>query len=194
MKRMDTPSIVLLVGAGRTGKDTIGDYLKRHRGFARTAFAKPLYEALQTLYGVDPVEYLVDDKDAPLPRLNRSVRELLQHLGDHVRAEGGPEILINRLVQRCKQRGEWGQCDIVITDGRTDLEIEWARANGAAVWWVYRKLTTAVRPHHTESIAALHIKHALPGDFRLDNDGTTEQLYERIDAALEAMGIRETAP
>jgi len=189
--RSKPPTIVLLVGAGRTGKDTIGQYLKQRQGFARTSFARPLYDAIQPLYGVCPTEFLFSDKDAPIVRLGRSVRELLQHLGDQIRAEAGPDILIRRLVERCVARGEWMQTDLVITDGRTDIEIEWARQRGAIVWWIRRPAAPDVRPHHTESIAALHIKHFREGDFTIVNEGSEAQLFQSVDSVLEVMRAAE---
>jgi hypothetical protein len=184
---------ILLVGHGRAGKDSIGDYLKKRHGFARAAFARPLYDAIQPLYGLDALQLLTADKEAVVPSRGRSIRQLVQHLGDHVRAECGEEILIKRLIERCMARGEWMQCDLVITDGRTDREIEWARSQGAAVWWVRRPGAPAVLPHSTEAIAWLHSKHHQPGDATFVNDGTLEQLYEAVDAALATMGFEVRA-
>jgi hypothetical protein len=178
---------ILLVGAGRTGKDTIGEHLKRRRGFARTSFARPLYDAVQPLYGIDALELLAEDKDAIIPRLGRSLREIVQHLGDHARAELGPDILIRRLVERCVARGEWMQTDFVITDGRTDLELEWARQQGASVWWIRRQNAPPVRPHPTESIGAMHIKHGKPADVVINNDGGEDELLDQVDAQLLRM-------
>jgi hypothetical protein len=180
------PQLVLLVGAGRTGKDTVGAYLKRRRGFARASFAKPLYDALQPLYGISALDVLDADKEAIIPRLGRSLRELVQHLGDHVRQELGPDILIRRLVERTVARGEWAQTDLVITDGRLDIEIEWARHQGAAIWWISRENAVPVRPHATESIGAVRVKQFYEGDIVLKNDGAPEQLFEQVDRAIAA--------
>lgn len=186
---MTEPRLIVLVGPGRVGKDTIGEYLKKHRGFARTSFARPLYDAVMPLYGISPLEILTEDKEAIIPRLGRSLRETIQHLGDHVRSEMGPDILIRRLEERLVARGQWKCCDLVVTDARTDLEIEWARRNDAAVWWVRRDNAPPVRPHTTESIPALHIKHYRQGDFVLDNGGTREELFELVDVALNRLGV-----
>lgn len=184
--RSQPPRFVILVGAGRVGKDTVGQYLKLRHGFAKASFARPLYDAIGPLYGVMPCEYLFGDKDAPITRLGRSVRELLQHLGDQIREEAGPDILIRRLVERSVARGEWMQTDLVITDARADIEIEWARQQGAIVWWVRRPGAPDVRPHHTESIAALHLKQFRDGDFTIVNEGTPEALYQQVDSAIAA--------
>lgn len=174
--------LVILVGHGRAGKDTVGEYLKRHHGFARAAFAKPLYDALMPLYGVSALDLLDADKEAIIPRLGRSIRELVQHLGDHVRQELGPDILIRRLVERAVARGEWMQTSLAITDGRMDLEVEWARQQGAAVWWIVRRDAPPVRPHLTES-AAVRVKQFQDGDAVIENDGTPAELFAKVDAA-----------
>lgn len=186
------PMLILLVGAGRTGKDTIGDYLKTRHGFSKAAFAKPLYEALGVLYGVSPVEWLAD-KDAIIPRLGRSPRELLQHLGDHARRECGPDILIRRLVERTVARGEWKQANLVITDGRMDYEVEWARPQGASIWWLRRDNAPPVRPHQTESIGALHVKQYREGDFVLYNHGA-DALIGQVEDVLSTILHRARGP
>jgi hypothetical protein len=184
---MPTPRIILLVGPGRCGKDTIGTYLKQHHGFARHAFAKPLYDAAMVLYGIEPMTLLAENKEAPITRLDRSLREIVQELGDHARATCGRDILIRRLRERATARGDWRQSDIVITDGRTEAEIDWARSEGASIWWVSRPSAPAVRDHATERTEALRIKLFLPYDFSITNTGTVEDLYLQVDRALFAM-------
>lgn len=181
----------MLVGVGRCGKDTIGNYLKRRHSFAKMAFTDPLFDGLRVLYGVAPAEVLDDDKEKTITRLGKSVRELVQDLGDHVRAELGQDILIRRLVDRAIERGDWKNSPLVITDGRRPLEITWAREARATVVWVTRSDAPAVRPHHTEAIAMLRKTHYREGDCELVNDGTPEQLYEQVDAILETLGTIE---
>jgi hypothetical protein len=184
---MPTPRLVLLVGPGRCGKNIIGTYLKQHHGFARHGFAKPLYDAAMVLYGVEPMTLVAEDKEAILPRLERSLRELVQDLGDHARATCGQDILIRRLRERATARGDWRQSDIVITDGRTEAEIDWARSEGASIWWVNRPNAPLVRDHGTERVEALRIKLYQPHDFSITHTGTIEDLYLQADRAIFAM-------
>lgn len=182
--------LIVLVGPAYSGKAIIAQHLKRMHGFAVAPLAQPLYDALQPLHGIAPSEYLRHDQEATIPRLGRSVREIVQTLGDHLRAELGPDILIRRLVERAVERGQWRQTDMVIPDVRTDLEVEWARREGAIVWWVRRPNAPEARPHHTERIAAIHLKQVQPGDRTLVFDGTQEQLLEAVDAAADAAFTR----
>jgi dephospho-CoA kinase len=176
--------MVVLVGRAGVGKDAIGQYLKRQHGFARLAFADPLREVAMSVYGVAPAE-LLERKEEIIPRLGRSPREILQACGDHARELLGRDIFIRRLVERAVERGVWNG-DLVITDARTEAELDFAREQGAAVWWVERPAAAEVRPHPTEAIAKLRIAHQSPRDRHLVNAGTLEELYEQVDAALEA--------
>lgn len=176
---------------GRCGKGTIGNYLKRRHSFAKMAFADPLYDGIRAVYGVTVAECLDEDKERLLTRLGKSVRELVQDLGDHARGELGQDILIRRLADRAMERGDWKNAPLVITDGRRPLEVEWARVARATVVWVTRTNAPPVRPHHTEAITMLREKHYREGDCELVNDGTAEQVYEQVDAILETLGALE---
>lgn len=178
------PLIIALVGAARAGKDTIGLHLKRKHDFAKAAFALPLYESLETLYGVSPLEYLDEDKERVIERLGLSVRELLQRLGDHVREVAGDDILIRRLVERVHARGEWGQQHLVITDLRLAKEIDWVRRMGGRIWWVKRTRAAAVRTHATEAIERLMLLHYAKEDAVILNDRDLESLHGYVDQTL----------
>lgn len=179
--------MILLVGAARTGKDTIGAYLKQHHGYARASFAKPLYNAIGPLYGIDTFE-LMGDKEATIERRQRSVRDLVQDLGDHVRTVCGPRILIDRLVERTRAAGDWQTGHpLVITDGRTEAEVDWVRAQGGRIWWVRSDNAQLVRPHGTERVEGLRLKVHQPDDATITNNGTIEALYVQVDRALFVM-------
>jgi hypothetical protein len=128
-----------------------------------------------------------------IPRLGRSVRELLQRLGDHVRGELGADILLRRLVEGLEARCKWNDggrsrrswSPIAASSSRSIGRAE----HGASVWWISRPNAPLARPHATEGVAAVRLRCYQPGDITISNDGTEEQLAEQVDAALAAIGV-----
>jgi hypothetical protein len=76
---------------------------------------------------------------------------------------------------------------MVITDGRTEVEVDWVRSVGGRVWWVRADNAQLVRPHATERVEGLRIKLQQPDDFTITNNGTIEALYLQVDCALFTM-------
>jgi hypothetical protein len=186
------PAMLFLIGPGRCGKNTVGEYLHQRHGFAQSAIAKPLYDAVQAAYGLTVDELNAPDKERVIARVGKSLRELLQTWGDQLRQMHGPDVLLDRMKHSLEECGKWESADIVVTDGRLGREIEWARKHFASVWWITRPgPSAAIRDHSTERIESLRSTHYRPGDITLSNDGTLEQLYEQADEALAACGLRD---
>jgi hypothetical protein len=181
--------LIALVGNANSNKAAIADYLKKRHGFARLGLADPLRQALHVLYGFSYLDALTLDRDAPHARLGgRSYRELMQALGDHVRATMGPMFLMQRLVECAVARGDWKNAALVVTDVRLPHELAWARAQGATIVWVYRPGAHLAAPHVTENVPAMRMELGQPDDASLTDEGTLEQLFEQVDAVLERLG------
>ena len=189
-----TTRIIALTGLARSGKDTVGQHLVT-RGFTRVALADELKKAALAL---DP---LVPDVDPADPTITPSgyVR-----LSEYVFAFGWEDAKTNPEVRRTLQRlgteagwmfhgkdlwtqrveGVMAESDgpFVITDLRMPHEAEWVRCLGGAIWRVERPGTGLAAAQGT------HVSEA--GGFDVDrvvvNDGTLEQLHEKVDALLDA--------
>jgi hypothetical protein len=186
------PIIIGLAGAEGSGRRTIAQHLKRRHGFASHRFAQPLFDAVQFLYGVSPVELLCEDHGALLERLGKRTTELLNLLRAHAAITVGNDILIRRLVERLAARGEWMQDNVVITDVTEAMEIRWIRQMRGRVWWVRRPGAEASLVPHIEK---LFLELYEPHDALLINDGSQWILEQRVDQALSrAMdAAKETA-
>jgi len=175
------PLIIALAGAEQCGRRTIGTYLKRRHGFAVHRFAQPLFDAVQFLYGVSPVDLLIDDHAREIERLGKSTRELLESLRAHAKATTGNDILLRRLVERLAARGEWMQTDVVITDISDATEVRWIRSMRGQVWWVRRPESAH---HGLAAIERMFLELYEPGDAAIINDATPWALEQRVDQAL----------
>jgi hypothetical protein len=142
------------------------------------------------LYRLRAGEILAGDRDSPISRLHgRTMRELLQRLGDHARGELGPDVFTSALVDRAVEAGDWFGSSLVVSDVRLERELDWAREEGARVWWISAREGPRPRPHITEGIAALRVKCYQDGDASIANVGTLEQLFEHVDRVLASQGL-----
>ena len=175
--------IVGINGRADTGKDTIAARLIEQHGFQVFAFATPIWAALEEVGAID--EHRLHDrtyKESPLPGIGKSPRQLAQEVGDYGRALH-PQLFIHaaevslhvfKLVHRCDR--------VVFSDVRLESEAEWISSKGGAIWCVTRNGVAPVRAHLTEGYLPLNMI-----DQGIHNDGTVEQLHERVDYLVEKL-------
>ena len=174
--------IIGLTGKAFSGKDTVGAYLSRAHNFSMLAFADPIRDALLAAFALEPRQFSPQHKETVIDWLGKSPRQLMQSLGtEWGRQMIKPTLWTDLMEQRIRRSIQAGDTDIVITDVRFHTEVELILRLGGAIWRVHRPEadTTAHADHLSETEAAdIHARHYLM------NDGTLEQLYEQIDAAL----------
>lgn len=172
--------VIGLAGRARVGKDTAADYLTSRYGLARLAFATPMKEGLRAMFGLDDRRLHGELKEAPIPELGRSPRQLMQTLGDWGRSNNprlwiwAAERYLNALKADIRSQGlRWH--GVVITDIRTESEADWVRDIGGTVFHLTRRQAPDVAAHNTE-----HGIHTRLSDFTVPNDGTVEELHHRL--------------
>ena len=166
--------VYVLIGHARSGKDTAANFLEQKLGkVKRIAFAALLKEQARML-GWN------GQKD-------KSGRDFLQHLGDVLKEYHGPGYYADYVVQQLSQDGNY-----IITDCRFLQEYQ-ALADWAAEDPDNRKVVfiRIVRPGDSESDLTEEQKHHaseteldhIREDVAIINDGTLEDLQNKIDAA-----------
>lgn len=182
MKRL----VVGLHGLAGSGKDMLADYLAQRHGFTKLAFADPLRDMVAALLphlGVqgDALNLLRHDrifKEADLPLIQRSPRQLMQTLG----TEWGRHLVHHELWLRiAQQRIALTAGPVVLTDVRFANEAALVLRQGGAVWRLLRPSAGTSSAHTSETPLARDLI-----DHHLHNDGTPEQLFEAADGALAA--------
>ena len=176
--------LVGLCGAAGAGKNTLADFLTDSSGgpFVQIAFADPLYECVSTITGL-PVARLKDRdvKEAVIPWLGKSPRQLLQTLGtEWGRGTVHPEIWIRIAMERA---GKWLEFNsVVITDVRFDNEAQAIVDAGGEVWCVtrpgWRCLVDAAAAHSSEAGVSDHLIART-----IDNSGSLDDLRVQLSAA-----------
>ena len=174
--------IIGLTGLAFAGKDTVGAYLARAHNFSLVAFADPIRDALMAAFSLDPLVFRPELKEIVIDRLGKSPRQLMQLFGTEFgRQMIKPTIWTEMMERRIRHSIQAGDCDIVITDVRFWTEAALIARLGGQIWRINRPAadTTAHTGHVSETEMA-----AIPAHATLTNDGTLEQLYEQIDAAM----------
>jgi hypothetical protein len=147
------------------------------------AFADPLYECVSAITGL-PVSRLKDRdvKEAVVPWLGKSPRQMLQTLGtEWGRGTVHPEIWIRIAMEHAGQHLAVGRC-VVITDVRFDNEAQAIIDAGGEVWSVtrpgWRCLADEAAAHQSEAGVSDRLITRT-----IDNSGPLDDLRDELAAA-----------
>lgn len=168
---MDANRIIVgLTGYAGAGKDTAADWLVRHRGFTRVAFADGVKELALRLGGPG---LRADVEAVGWDELKRDpgVRERLQDIGLAVREVIGADVWVRAAFDRMPAEGRF-----VVTDVRFLNELEAIRSAGGKVVRIERPGTGPANGHVSEVGLDGH-----PADAEVFNRGTAELLGRLAD-------------
>lgn len=151
----------------RVGKDTSAAYLANRLNTSREnilSFAEPLYDILYYAQDVCGFERVKD-------------RKFLQYIGtDWARAKKS-DVWVNLLVKRV---GILHDRDIIVTDVRFADEFEALKKLGFTMVRLVRTEKSEHVPTHASETSALD----LMWDAIVTNDGTLEELYNKLDQLI----------
>jgi hypothetical protein len=177
-----------LIGAARSGKDTVAARLVRRFAYTRLAFADPLKDAAMAF---DP--FVTETQ--PARRLSSvihqfgwdrgkdaypEVRRTLQRMGEGIR-EYDPDFWLRILLDKVEAADTWNM-PVVVSDVRYPNEADALKARGFRMVRVVRPGIPTVekfRQHISETALADY-----PADDVLSNSGTLDALHERVDALV----------
>lgn len=184
-------TIIGLTGYARSGKDTAAVALIERHGFVRFGFADLLKKVA---YDVAPYVETTPGRFERLPdvvdRLGwekaksfDDVRGLLQRLG----TEGGRNNLgTNVWVEPVIRAAAASTSPVVITDVRFSNEVDAVKGAGGLVVRVDRPGVSAVNAHASDAgIAGLSV------DLTLANDGTTDELHDKVSSLYRRIGTNQ---
>lgn len=183
---MTKPRIIgLYSSAPQSGKTTTADELQA-KGFVVVSFASPLKRMLTIFlssagYGQEQIEgMLFDHKEERIPEFGVSARHLMQTLG----SEWGrdcihPDVWV-RVWKNNVRRWLDGGVSVVVDDVRFANEWQAVKDLGGECWYITRPRTPKTTQHISEGALDNH-----GFDQRLTNDGSVEDLRNRVGACLE---------
>lgn len=180
--------IIGLTGLPRSGKDTIGLHLMTNFGFHRMAFADPLKDAAAILLNRTVGEMNGAggfDREAVLEEWGFSTRYFLQWLGTEGLRTFDPDFWVKQLeIRMRKQMRGVKRPRVTITDVRFENEVQMIRKYGGFLIHVLRPGTKGSL-HASDSGVGLTEQ-----DVTLINDGTRDDLFEKVDLLMMKMGYR----
>jgi len=184
----------MLIGIGGkagTGKDTVGAYLVSKYKFNKIALADPIKRIVKDIFVLD--DHTVYDRFAREQPLKRwpdwTVRKLLQFVGT--------ELFRNNIDEAIWVKSLWYRVqddpkgNYVITDIRFPNELEYFKTN-AGDNFTFMKV---VRDGYTGQVGLTgHASEAydLESDIIIENNGTFEDLYKKVDDIFIKKGIIRT--
>lgn len=209
-KRTET-LVIAVCGKMRSGKDTVAARLCERWDFSRVAFAAPLKDAVSALFGMSVEQVEGAAKDVPDPRWDITPRRALQFIGTEVMQFA---VHDHRLLPRVSPRTFWAQRltdDIlrrllqvaspgsgpaprfVVSDLRFPHELRTLRERlepaGARV--VALRVLRGNGSPLSSSVASSHRsereEEAIAVDDVIENSGTLEDLFRRVDATAARM-------
>jgi len=181
------PIMIGISGRARSGKDTVGEYLRNNHGFVTYAFADPIKKAASEMFGI-PLNYFYEDnlKETVIQDWGFSPRQIIQKLG----TEAGREIFRDDIwIKRAEV--EWDNFTfhnkksieknmsyyngMAFTDVRFENEASMIRNNGGIIMHIKKDNVAHVSHHKSED--GIEIKD---GDVTINNNKTIKELYDNV--------------
>ena len=169
--------LIGITGKAHAGKDTVADMIARESTSRQIAFASPIKEAFKAIFGFHPDDFS-EGKEAQVPGFDFTIREALQTLGTEWGRNLQHDIWLQIALNKYHGSLVFPYKYVLITDVRFDNEADLIRANNGIVVEVRRTAAETVAAHSSEN--GLTDK----ADFTLCNDGTLEQLEEKVKEML----------
>ena len=183
--------VYAIIGRARSGKDLSADYICEKLSCKKHALATPLKELVCGMFGIDMETldtYKNEDFRLKAQKLDResynifeypidvSFRHILQRCGDAQKNLFGLGVYMQKLAEKMQNEDT-----VVISDVRLLEEQKWLQQN---VDVTFIKITRNVEigrdsAHRTE-VETDKLKY----DYSIDNNGTIEELYAKIDTIL----------
>jgi hypothetical protein len=185
------PNIIGISGRKYHGKDTIGDYLVSKYGYTKIAFADPIKEICKSVFGFNDEQLYGSLKESNDDFWETTPRKMMQFIGtelfrDHIHEimpTIGKDIWIKVLEKKILDNPN---LKFVITDIRFENELELiAQLDGLKI-----KVDRDNFIHNDIHISE-NLIDGLNTEFTIKNNGTKEELFEKIDDLLDNLKYKK---
>jgi hypothetical protein len=179
--------VIGITGYKRSGKDTIGDYIVKKHNYIRLAFADPIKTLCKNVFTFTDEQLETDKKEDIDDFWGHSPRELLQKIGTELFRETLPKLCTNidsniwikslkyKMMRIYKENPQNNK--FIITDVRFPNEEKFIRdMNGILIKVNRSNLCCTNNKHKSESYI-----EKIVADYNINNNGTINELYNKID-------------
>lgn len=180
--------LVGILGRKGAGKDTIADYLIENYDFEKLILAQPLKDACKVLFNFNDEQLYGNLKETVDPNWGTSPRIVLQYLGTEVFRKDINKIIpgidgnfwVNLMASKYKElRNKNSSIQVVVSDVRFKNEIDEIHKLNGIVIKVTRPALNNNDTHESEKSI-----DNLSGDFEIINEGSLEDLYNKINTII----------
>ncbi len=181
--------LIGLSGKAGSGKDTVAKYLVEKYGFEAEWFARPLKLYIGgAIFGLEYHQLWgkQEDKEKIDPRYGLSPRQILQMAGMKLR-EIYPDIWVDKLFDNIV-----GLDRVVIPDVRYVNEVEAIHRAGGEVWRIDRDGAGASAVELASHASEIELDNYQNFDIIIENNGTKEELFKKIDEVMRGDYKRES--
>lgn len=176
-------------GKARSGKDTVARRLVMDYGFYRLPFADPVKRAAQVMFGLTDEQIWIDDsKETVIPYWGMTPREMFQKVG----TEGGRDVFGDDLwIKRWALDYQSLQGKrVVVPDVRFENEAAFIRQLGGVILHLHSNRGTTLS-HEAQAHRSEGGVRQQKLDFMIDNSGTFDQLYGKVDTLVRLLSKEE---
>ena len=178
-----------ICGCINSGKDTIAKILEAEYGFTRRAYSDPVYEILQTLNPLIPIN--IAQFPGTYGRSTMRLQELVSFYGFDFVKRNSPEVrrYLRYIGTECGRNVFGRDCWVdrmgvdslydektVITGIRFQNEVDFVKGNGGVVWVVSSTREIPPDPSHISEM----LNYGAVSDYWLRNDGDLVQLRAAV--------------
>jgi hypothetical protein len=175
--------IIALGFAARVGKDTAADYLVKHQGFIKLAFANPLKEAVRLTHGYSDEQLYGNLKEVIDPFWGETPRQTLQRFGtDALRTYYRSDLWV--MATKRKLVDMAGQ-NVVISDCRFPNEAEMIKGLGGFVVRINATFDGKQSIQTGQHSSELAMESYNDWDWAIKNDSTIESYYAKVQDMFE---------
>lgn len=173
----ENPRIYIVAGKARSGKSTAAKFIEEIYALKNIKVLNLMYSEYLKNYTKKIIDWDGDERTKP--------RSFLQQLGDLVRKEMGNDFFVNRLIEDVAIYKKYYNI-FTISDARFPNEIEYLKQKYDVVT-IYiehpesNELTVLEQGHITETA----LNNYSNFDYKIKNDGTIEELKEKIYKIIE---------
>lgn len=173
-------NIIGIIGKKRSGKDTVADYINLNYEYEKKKFAGPMKEAIKILFNFTDDQLETDLKDEIDPYWGVSPRIIMQSMGTEYLQYELSKIIPSLGNNFAVKRMFLNPCDnIVISDVRFIHEANEIKNRGGYLIKIIRN-TNLIDTHISETGI-----DSLPYDKLIDNNGTLDELNDKIDNIMK---------
>lgn len=174
----------MIIGCGykaRSGKDTVANYLVNNHSFVQESFAFPLKEYIgRQICGFTEKQLWGSMKETIDPEWGMTPRKILQLVGtDALRNVVSNNFWIIPMKRKLKDHIRNGR-NVVVSDVRFVNEIELIKELSGKIVKIERNNLEQISGFEKHS-SEFELETFDEWDYYLDNNGTLEDLYKKVD-------------